>query len=218
LSALYGGTFNPVHVGHLHVAATVADRLQLPEIRLVLSARPPHRDPVPVTHRLRMLELGCAEDDRLVADDREVRRPQASYTVDTLLNERRRAPHDALFWVIGMDSLLTLRSWHQWWRLLSLAHLVVVRRPGYPLQLDPVLRGIVQRCGFVPPPWARGANTRPQGVAGRVVMLEEPMLAVSASRIRQDLRERQIAASATAVVPAVADYIERHGLYRANKE
>lgn len=215
--ALYGGTFNPVHVGHLHVAATVADRLQLPEIRLVLSARPPHRDPVPVGHRLQMLELGCAEDDRFVADDREVQRRKASYTVDTLINERRRHPYSAIYWVIGMDSLLTLRSWYQWWRLLDLAHLVVVRRPGYRLQLDPVLRGLVQHRGFVPPPWARGSDCRPRGVAGSIVMLEEPMLAVSASSIRQDLRScsGSVRQPVRDVTPAVADYIAQHELYRS---
>lgn len=211
--ALYGGTFNPVHIGHLHVAATVADRLQLAEIRLVLSARPPHRDPVPVTHRMRMLELGCAEDDRFVADDREAQRSSASYTVDTLANARRRRPHSPIFWVIGMDSLLTLRSWHLWWRLLDLAHLVVVRRPGYPLHLDPVLRGLVQRRGFVPPRWARGRDCRPRGVAGSIVMLEEPMLAVSASGIRQDLRQGRTEQGCKQVVPAVANYIAQHRLY-----
>ena len=207
----------------MHVAATVADRLQLQQIRLVLSARPPHRDPVPVCHRWRMLELGCAEDERFVADDREVLRPAASYTIDTLTHERRRRPHDAIFWVIGMDSLLTLRSWYRWWRLLDLAHLVVVRRPGYSRQLDPVLRSLVARRGFVPPPWAGGDDCRPRGVAGSIVMLEEAMLPVSASGIRQDLRRQSIAnkehatARAKQVVPSVADYITEHGLYRSSE-
>lgn len=209
--ALYGGTFNPVHVGHLHVANTVCERLDLPELRLVLSARPPHRDPVPVEHRWQMLTLACAAQPRLQADDREMRRARASYTVDTLANERRRRVAAPVFWVIGMDSLLTFRSWYRWWRILDLAHLVVVRRPGYPLRLDPTLRSIVRRRGFIPPVGAIGAASRPPGVAGRIVLLEEPMLRVSASGIRQQLRDT--AGRATNVVPQVADYIEQHKLY-----
>jgi len=211
LTALYGGTFNPVHVGHLHVASTVCERLDLPQVRMVLSARPPHRDPVPVEHRWRMLELACAPVAELVPDDREMRRAKASFTVDTLTNERRRNPAAALYWVIGMDSLLTLRLWYRWWRLLDLAHLVVVRRPGYALRLDPALRRIVRRRGWVPAAGARGARARPPGVAGRIVLLEEPMLRVSASGIRQTLSER--GGRAPHVASAVADYIASHRLY-----
>jgi len=214
LTALYGGTFNPVHTGHLHVANTVCEQLDLPELRLVLSARPPHRDPVPVEHRWQMLRLACAKQPRLKADDREMRRSRASYTVDTLGNERRHSVATPLYWVIGMDSLLTFRSWHRWWRILDLAHLVVVRRPGYPLRLDPGLRSIVRRRGFVPAPDARGAARRPAGVAGRIVLLEEPMLRVSSSGIRAQVRAS--GGRAPHVVPQVADYIEQHGLYVKN--
>lgn len=211
MTALYGGTFNPVHIGHLHVADTVCGVLGLPELRLVLSARPPHRDPVPVEHRWQMLQLACDGEPRLLADDREIRRKRASYTVDTLRNERRRAPAKPLYWVIGMDSWLTFRSWYQWWRILDLAHLVVVRRPGYPVRLDPTLRSIVRRRGFIPSVSARGADRRPAGVAGRIVWLEEPMLRVSSSNIRTRLRDA--GGRAPNVVPQVADYIEQHGLY-----
>lgn len=215
--ALYGGTFNPVHVGHLHVANTVCERLGLPNLHLVLSAHPPHRDPVPVEHRWQMLQLACKNQPHLLADDREMRRSKASFTVDTLLQERRRRPATPVYWVIGMDSLLTFRSWYRWWRILDLAHLVVVRRPGYPLRLDPTMRGIVRRRGFLPRAGVAGRRNAPPGVAGRIVMLEEPMLPVSATQIRQQLREqagREQDGRASFVVPAVADYIDEHKLYR----
>ena len=127
----------------MHVATTVCEQLGVQNVRMVLSARPPHRDSVPVNHRWQMLQLACATDPRLIADDREMLRNKASYTVDTLRAERRRAPARPLFWVIGMDSLLTFTTWYRWWRILDLAHLVVVRRPGYPERLGPLLRSIV---------------------------------------------------------------------------
>jgi len=216
LLALYGGTFNPVHVGHLHVANTVCERLGLNhfgQLGLVLSARPPHRDPVPVEHRWRMLQLACADQPWLYADDREMRRSKASFTVDTLLNQRRRKPFEPLFWVIGMDSLLTFRSWYRWWRILDLAHLVVVRRPGYPLRLDSTLRAIVRRRGWIP---SSSGTARPPGVAGRIVLLEEPMLRVSSSDIRHQLQSE--GGRAQQVLPSIADYIAEHKLYNTVSE
>ena len=210
--ALYGGTFNPVHIGHLHVANTVCEQLGLDEVRLVLSARPPHRDPVPVEDRWQMLKLATAAFEHLHADDREIHRKRASYTVDTLLNERRRQPLKPLYWVLGMDSLLTFRSWHRWWRILDLAHLVVVKRPGYPLRLDPTLRSVVRRRGWLSSPARRSA---PPGVAGRIVFLEQPMLPVSASGIRRQLYEE--GGRAQHVSAPVADYIAEHKLYMPNQ-
>lgn len=214
--ALYGGTFNPVHIGHLHVANTVCERLGLSRLGLVLSARPPHRDSVPVEHRWQMLQLACADQPRLYADDREMRRAKASFTVDTLRNQRRRRPFEPLFWVIGMDSLLTFRSWYRWWRILDLAHLVVVRRPGYPLRLDSTLRAIVRRRGWVPPAGTTGHSNRPPGVAGRIVLLEEPMLRVSSSAIRHQLQTE--GGRAQQVLPCIANYITEHRLYNTLSE
>ena len=195
---------------------------------MVLSARPPHRDSVPVEHRWHMLERACADEPRLVADDREIQRIKASYTLDTLRNQRRRAPHEPLFWIIGMDSLLTFRSWYRWWRILDLAHLVVVRRPGYPLRLDPTLRAIVRRRGWIPSAADRKRNNIPSGVAGRILLLEEAMLRVSSSEIRRQLQKASAGLAtktntktkkrrgrAANVPPSIADYIEHHGLYRS---
>ncbi len=169
-----------------------------------------------------MLQLACADQPLLYADDREMRRTKASFTVDTLRNQRRRKPFEPLFWVIGMDSLLTFRSWYRWWRILDLAHLVVVRRPGYPLRLDSTLRAIVRRRGWIPSVGGAsragraGARSRPPGVAGRIVLLEEPMLRVSSSVIRHQLRTE--GGRAQQVLPSIADYITEHKLYNSVSE
>jgi len=215
-TALYGGTFNPVHKGHLHVARTVADQLGLAEVNMVLSARPPHRDPVPIADRWAMLQLACESEPRMVPDDRELLRPTQSFTVDTLTNQRSRQPWNPLYWIIGMDSLLTLTSWYRWWRILQLAHLVVVRRPGYRDGMPYALRRLVQRRLWLPPisaiPGGRGAQaSRPRTVAGRIVLLEQPMLPISGTEIRTRVRAGR---APTGVVASVAQYIGDHSLYQ----
>ena len=212
-TALYGGTFNPTHLGHLHVARAVADQLGLARIHLVLSARPPHRDPVPTPHRWAMLELACQLDPRLYPDDRELKRVEPSYTVDTLTLARRRQPWTPLYWIVGMDSLLTLTSWYRWWRILQLAHLVVVRRPGYRSGTAASWRRLAQRRLWQPPAErsVAGRDARPPGLAGRIVLLEQAMLDISGSAIRTSVRAGR---SPAGVAASVADYINQHSLYQ----
>ena len=218
--ALYGGTFNPIHKGHIHVARAVANQLGLAEIRMVLSARPPHRDPVPIADRWAMLRLACASEPTMVADDRELHRPAQSFTVDTLTNQRRRRPWSPLYWIIGMDSLLTLTSWYRWWRILQLAHLVVVPRPGYRDGMPYALRRLAQRRLWLPPATAmpgnsRVRNSRPRTVAGRIVLLEQPMLPISGTEIRTRVGA---GCPPTGVVASVAQYIGDHSLYQNTDE
>ena len=215
---LYGGTFNPVHRGHIQVATTAADVLGIERVHLVLSARPPHRRLVPVQHRWAMLQLACDADERLLADDSEVRRelsragaePRPSYTVDTLLKARQREPDVPLYFLIGMDSLLTLASWFQWWRILQLCHLVVLPRPGYERSaLKPPISAEVRRRGFRPQPDA----PRPRGAGGRIVLLDKPMPEISSSAIRRALAADEQTVLAD-VPEAVADYIRAQRLYK----
>ena len=135
--ALYGGTFDPVHNGHLHAAKMVCDLLDLAELRLVLSARPSHRSDTgaSISERFAMLRLACADDDRLIADDQEIHRDGPSYTVDTLEAFRASYPAEPLCWVIGWDAYRLLTSWHRWRRVAELANLVVVQRPGHEAAL-----------------------------------------------------------------------------------
>jgi len=130
--AILGGTFDPVHYGHLRLADDVRTALALPEVRLVPAGKPPHRvaPQASARDRIAMLELGVREFPGLVVDAREISRGGKSYTVDTLGELRREMPHTPLALLIGADAFHGLPSWHRWNDLFVLAHLIVVPRPG----------------------------------------------------------------------------------------
>ena len=133
LIGFLGGTFDPIHNGHLHAGRTAAALLNLERVHLVLAARPAHRaqPSTTIAQRWAMLELAVAGDTVLVADDREVRRDASSYTVETLEELRaERGVHAPLVWLLGWDAYRSLPTWRRWQELLELAHLAVLRRPG----------------------------------------------------------------------------------------
>lgn len=130
---IFGGTFDPIHYGHLRTGLELLERLELDELRFVPCAHPPHR-PAPATPgrvRLRMLRAAIRGEPRFAADARELARPGPSYTVDTLEELRADLPGSPLCLVLGMDAFLGLPSWHRWQRLLELTHVVVAHRPGW---------------------------------------------------------------------------------------
>lgn len=129
---IFGGTFDPVHFGHLRPVLEVLEELDLAEVRLIPCHIPPHRDLPQIggNYRKELLQLAVAGVPRLVVDDRELARPGPSYTVDTLASLRREFPAVSLCLILGMDSFLGLPGWHRWRELAELAHLVVLDRPG----------------------------------------------------------------------------------------
>jgi nicotinate-nucleotide adenylyltransferase len=204
LIGLFGGTFDPVHNGHLHAAGAVCDELGLDRLALVLSARPGHRAQprTPLRHRWCMLEIACRADRRLQPDDREVRRAAPSYTVDTLVEVRAERPHEVLLWVLGSDQFRSLPTWHRWRELLQLTNLVVLKRPGEPLALSAEVAELLA---------ARRVEGVPSQPAGSIRIVEAPMLDISATVIRQSLAAG--APVAHLLPPGVYTYIRRHGLY-----
>ena len=205
---LFGGTFDPVHVGHIHGAIAVCDALALSDIHLVLSARPSHRDPTSasVTDRWRMLCLACEVDPRLVADDCEMRRQRPSYTVETLTEFRAQSGDGALYWVIGSDAFADITSWYRWREVLELCNLVVLQRPGHA-DYPPEVQRLIDRCASDVPPRARN---------GRVFFLPDAMPGVSASDIRRKLSLGEDAGHL--LNPQVATYIIQQGLYGVTRE
>ena len=145
---IMGGTFNPVHFGHLRTALEVKQELSLSELRLLPCHIPGHRaEPeVSAQHRITMLEIAVADNNELVIDDRECLSPDTSYTVKTLKSFREEFGNDLpLLLIMGMDSFSSLDQWHQWHDLLSLAHIVVAQRPKAPLPTQGVLEKIIEK-------------------------------------------------------------------------
>ena len=191
-----GGTFDPVHNGHVAVAEAAVECAQLDEVVFVPTGSPPHRPPAEASpeQRLEMCRLAIAGDPRFALSDVEVRREGPSYTVDTLLALRGANPHAELFLILGWDAASQLRSWHRPDEVLALAPIVVVSRPGRAAPGESELRS----AGLEP---------------GRIILCPRATPAVSGSEIRRSLAVgRTIAAM---VPPAVERYISAHHLYRA---
>ena len=131
----YGGTFDPVHTGHLAIARAVRDALHA-DVHLLPAADPPHKGPThaDAEQRAHMLDLAVAGEAGLIVDRRELRRAGPSYTVDTLRELRDEyGPHAPLVWMVGGDSVFELATWHRWRELFDLAHLLAIDRPGAPI-------------------------------------------------------------------------------------
>ncbi len=130
---VFGGTFDPIHYGHLRSAFEVLQAFDMSEVRFVPSSAPPHRGETyaPPDLRLRMVEAAIAGQAGFVLDDREFRRAGPSYTFDTLESLRAEHTDDSLCLIVGMDAYLGLTSWHRWDEFLNLAHIIVAYRPGW---------------------------------------------------------------------------------------
>lgn len=206
---IFGGTFDPVHYGHLRAALEVKEALQLDDFRLLPAGTPPHRS-APLAdsgHRLAMLRLAVAEYSGFTIDEREIQRPGYSYMVDTLREIRDESGAAPIVLVIGQDAANALDSWHDWKALYGLAHLVIMRRPDSEVCWSgELLKQMQERLVDSVKP----LHTRP---AGLVLPLAITQLAISATGIRQQLLEGR---SPRYLLPdAVIDYIEQNRLYFA---
>ena len=130
---LFGGTFDPLHYGHLRTAFELWQMLRLAEVRFMPTGSPPHREEplAPAQLRLEMVRAAVADQPAFLVDDREVRRAGVSYSVDTLTELRAENPGRSLCLILGMDAFLGLPNWHRWRDLLDLAHVIVAHRPGW---------------------------------------------------------------------------------------
>ncbi|HEY83213.1 MAG TPA: nicotinate-nucleotide adenylyltransferase [Dehalococcoidia bacterium] len=194
-----GGTFDPVHNGHLVVAEVVKDKLSLAEVIFVPAGQPwlkADRPITPAEHRLQMLRLALADKPDFKISTMEIERPGPSYTVDTLTELRRQlGDEDELFFILGRDNLAQLPQWHDAPRLIELCYLVAVPRPSSKR------------------PDMKALEAAIPGVSQRVMLLDEPYIDVSAS----DIRERVARGlSVRHLVPEpVNRYLKEHRLYFA---
>lgn len=130
---IFGGTFDPIHFGHLRTAFELLQALRLSEMRFLPAGNPPHREVTVASaeQRLAMVQAAAQGQPGFVVDDREIQRAGLSYSVDTMRTLRADFPDRSLCLIVGMDAFLGLPKWHQWRELLELAHLVVAHRPGW---------------------------------------------------------------------------------------
>lgn len=204
--ALFGGTFDPVHFGHLRSALELAESTQADVMHLLPNHQPAHRGPAAASteDRLSMLERAVDGVAGLIVDGREALRDGPSYTVDTLESFRHSHPKATLLFCMGLDAFSGFPDWHRPERILELANLVVVDRPG--AELSSAAEALfTQQCERV------GTHIR-SGSAGVIARRSVTSLAISATRLRADL---SVGRSVRFLVPeAVRGYIEDQDLYR----
>ncbi len=211
-TAIFGGTFDPVHYGHLRAAAEVAEELEVDDFRLLPAGQPPHRDSTwaEARHRMAMLELALAPHADLSVDEREVRRQGPSYMSETLDSMREESGSTPILLCLGQDAANNLDRWHNWKRLLEFAHLVVMTRPNstpeYSDELAAHLKGrFVQTPGQL--------MSKP---AGQVCNVDVTHLAISSTDIRDQIANGR---NPRFLLPStVLAYIVKHGLYRGRFE
>ncbi len=200
LVVLLGGTFDPVHIGHLRAAQAARAALGVDAVTLVLSARPPHRSAMAsAQHRWHMLRLAVADEAGLEASDIELQRRGPSYAIDTM--RAFAAPDRSVVWLLGSDSLAAFREWRDVEAFPRCGHIAVLARPHAALGGLP---------GFRP---AREPACLRECAAGCLLTLDAPMLDVSATDVRGRLERGEDASHL--LKPTVWHYIWRHGLYRA---
>ncbi|MDO8207605.1 MAG: nicotinate-nucleotide adenylyltransferase [Gallionella sp.] len=209
---ILGGTFDPIHYGHLRLAEEMLELAGLQHIRFIPTGNPPHRDTpkVSAAHRSAMVQLAIADQPAFVLDEREVRRTTKCYTVDTLRELRTEMGEtQPLCLLMGGDAFLQLHTWHEWEQILDLAHIVVGYRPGFTLEkrihtaTKELRQQYQQRLCTV--------DYLSQQAAGGIAELAIPKLEISATLIRSRVAEKR---TIRYLLPAsVADYIYQHNLY-----
>ena len=208
---LLGGTFDPIHNGHLRSAEEIWEDFNLDRVIFIPAYLPPHKDEKPVSefnHRLEMCRLAIESIPHLSVSDLEMHRKGKSYSIDTLKDFQKSNPGDEIHFILGMDAFLDVPSWDRFRELFKLAHFLVVTRPGYP-------RGPVEEIlNEVSPQWRYDPRSarylHPYGYS--VYFWETTLLDISSTRIRHYIREGK---SISYLMPRrVENYIYEHGLYR----
>jgi nicotinate-nucleotide adenylyltransferase len=184
---IFGGTFDPIHSGHLQIAQEAAQTFALDRVLFVPAANPPHKPAAaltPYAHRLRMTEIACAPYPNFSASSLESG-PEKSYTVDTLERAHRELCGDELFFLIGADAFREIETWKQWQDVLKLTEFIVISRPGATYRIPE---------------------------SARVHRMDHVNVEISSSAIRKRLAAGE---SAPELPDGVGEYIREHGLYRS---
>ncbi len=208
---LLGGTFNPIHYGHLRMAQELADALGFDEVRFIPSANPPHRatPEVSAQHRAAIVQLAIADNPLFKLDKRELARTGASYMIDTLISLRDElGEHAALCLIMGSDAFVKLDSWHHWQKLLDYCHIILVQRPNIAPD-QPKLSA--ELTALLHDRYTENTDGLAHKSAGYIHMQKITLLDISATKIRESLKAGH---SVRYLMPEnVMAYIATHKLY-----
>ena len=206
--AIFGGTFDPIHRGHLTAARDVRNALECDEFRFLPAGQPPHRQGTVATagQRLTMLEIALQNERWCSIDPREINRHGPSWMVTTLESLRTDYPQHSLCLIVGQDSANTLDSWHEWRQILQLAHLVIMTRPGESAHYSAGLAAVIE------PRMANSPACLKNRASGLVLAIPVTPVEVSSTQVRASIASQT--SLKLLLPPAVARYIHQHGLYR----
>ncbi|MCF6190572.1 MAG: nicotinate-nucleotide adenylyltransferase [Cocleimonas sp.] len=206
---ILGGTFDPIHFGHLRPALEIFEQLGLDELRLIPSAKPPHRwqPEASEAHRLAMVKIAVKGVDGFIVDDREYHREGASYTVDTLASirddlDKKKGESEPLCMFIGMDAFEHFTTWHDWQEILNLAHLVISSRPGTRM---------VETADWMENRITEDINDLQKASAGKLYFADVSQYDLSATFLRKQILAGKSSQYATPV--KVSEYIKQNKLY-----
>ena len=211
---MYGGTFDPVHIGHIDIARRVSEVFEIEKVVFIPAQMAPHKIGRPVTpsvHRYAMLALATQDDPQLSISTFELDDPDRRYTVDTVAHFQRRLGNETeLFFIMGADSWSEITSWREWERLLTMTNHIVVTRPGFEpsiAHVGAVGERIVDLRGTATE--AVTSRTTP-----RIYFTDAVMKDVSATRIRRLASEGRTDELTDLLPPAVLEYIKKYGIYK----
>lgn len=211
---ILGGTFNPVHYGHLRMAQELADGLAINTIRFIPSANPPHKSTHNITasHRVAMVRLAIADNPLFQLDDQELKRSGHSYTIDTLTHLREELGQEvSIILFMGSDAFRQFDTWHRWQEIITLCHIVLVQRPQTSSgktssALSQTLENFLQNH------YTEIGDDLHHSPAGHITMRQITALDISSTAIRHAFQHGN---STRYLMPdAVIDYIKTHQLYR----
>lgn len=209
--SILGGTFNPIHLGHLRMAQELAEALEFSEVRFIPSANPPHKTPpiIHADHRANMVKLAIANNPLFTFDDRELKREGASYTIDTLQSLRAElGTESSISLLMGSDAFTKLDTWHRWQEIIQHCHIVLVQRPqalSHENKLSEELKSFLHQH------YTENGDDLHYSPAGLITMQQITALDISSTAIRRALQNKT---SVRYLIPDhVLDYINAHHLY-----
>lgn len=195
---LFGGTFDPIHFGHLRAAWEILQKAQLDEIRFIPSYLPPHRAPTlaATNDRVEMINLAIKDIPEFILDTHEVDRKGPSYMFDTVSALQQELNQHELYLILGMDAYAKIATWHRAAELLSLIQLIVMHRPNHPLPDESMANSLIKK--------------------GKITVIDVTALDISATMIRRQMREHQL--PHFLAPKAVLKYMVEHKLYQSLEE